>query len=154
MNTNVRFEGSEEELRALAPTLYQMMEVVINTEENLREIIQYGEPGPGGRGFVPTDKDHFDKVIAFEAGGGVEVGHNKRGKRLHVHADLKIKHTTLIRIDPVKLKRLANEVLADLGFPWPIQHVNIKFHGVTPSEYINWDKDAQGTTGTEGDEEE
>lgn len=143
LNTNVRFEEGDKRLEEASGPLVKMAEQVFGNSNGLREIVVFGTRGPRGAGggftFIPDSsvKWGIDTIADFRTTAGVEIGHNARGKRLHLHVALKIRHRSYIRLDKNKILKRANEELESLGFPYPIKHVNIRVTPPTAEDYLD-----------------
>jgi len=99
------------------------------------------------------DEEHFLKFVRFPKGGqwdddniqgldvvtGVEVGtDDAHGKRLHLHAQFKITHTTYIKLDYKELQKEMNNILGSNGYPLMIHYTHVTFHRHDYSkEYLN-----------------
>lgn len=142
LNTNVRFDSGDQALEELSVPLYQMAKTVFGTSDALSQIVLFGKRGPRGAGggftFIPgLDSWSPELVVNFKTTAGVEIGHNSRGKRLHLHVALKIRHKSFIRLDKDEILERANRELESLGFPHPIKHLNIRVTAPTAEDYLD-----------------
>lgn len=125
LNTNIRM--GVEEARGHTDPLYDMAEGVFLPEARLKELVSF----PRGGSF--TD----DTIESVKSDARVEIGHNNRGARLHLHVGLKIFHWSFIRLDPKRIKEMANEELTKLDSNLRIHHVNISVHKPSPKDYLS-----------------
>jgi hypothetical protein len=142
LNTNARFDATDKALEALSEPLNNMAEVLFGSSDSLRKVVLFGSRGPRG----PDSKFKFVKggpgwgpetVESFDVTAGVEIGHNARGRRLHVHVAVKIRHHSYIRLDKDRILSDANAYLASVNFAYPIKHLNIRVTPPSAEDYID-----------------
>jgi hypothetical protein len=142
MNTNVRFEQDDALLEKHSEPLYGMAEALFGDGTAISRFVEFGSRGargPGGKfTFVPTHGTIWstESIVDYRVTVGVEVGHNVRGKRLHLHVALKIRHHSYIRLDRDKILAQANAALKARDFPFPIKHLNIRVTPPTAEDYL------------------
>lgn len=122
MNTN-KFPKSEETARAMADELLRMAEEMFGSVELLGRFVQFGNPE------ARWSSDYIRRVKTAYA---VEMGEHY-GK-LHVHASIKIVHTTVVRLNLERMQEEANHLLEGTGLT--IAYTHISAHGPTPEDYL------------------
>lgn len=138
MNTNVRFTeatGIEE----WAPGLYQMGERLFGDSDRVGRFVTFPEGGA-------WDARH---IVSVDSTMKVEVGHNACGQRLHLHANVKIRHKSYIRLDIPRIQIEANDFLSEMAYPFPIHHLHVKTGKPTFEDYLD-----EGVEGGEDGEAE
>lgn len=124
MNTNIRVKPNISESRS--EDLYQMAESIFSEEDELKKIVTF-----------PKGGEWSDETIkGVDASSRVEIGHNMRGTRLHLHQSLKLRHQSYLRLDPEEIKRLANEKLREQNSTLVIYHVHISTHRPSVDDYL------------------
>jgi hypothetical protein len=142
LNTNVRFDDKDSELERISQPLYEMAEFIFGTSEHLSEIVEFGIKGTPKGGKTQFVRGHtaaeWDPrwIQAFRVQAGVEVGHNAKGKRLHIHISLKIVHHAFIRLNRNLILEKANQFLSQTDFKFPIKHIDIKVAPPSPEDYL------------------
>lgn len=142
-NTNIRFNDEDEILEELSRPLYRMCEVLFGDSDGLRRFVQFGRRGDRGADgkfeFILEDTIYWNtqNVVDFRVTASVEVGHNARGKRLHCHLAIKIRHRSHIRLDREKILRMANQYLEEVNYPYPIKHMNIRVLPLSAEDYLD-----------------
>ena len=124
-------EKNEKGLKAMTSVLFGKEENILrmiklynwSTDENKLEEDTFEEPDAS----IITNTSV--KVAA-------ELGMMRRGSRLHLHVVMKIWHKKFIRLDPVAIKKMANEILEEQGYPFPINYVHISVRGMESADYI------------------
>ena len=86
MNTNVRFA---DDLEAMGHSggLYTMGEAMFRDAETVGKYVLFPKGGQ-------WDGQH---IVSVDSASKVEVGHNQKGRRLHLHATVKIRHHSFIQ---------------------------------------------------------
>ena len=79
-----------------------------------------------------------DQIISLDVATRVEIGtDDAHGKRLHLHAQFKVKHRTYIRLDYKEIQNEMNQVLTEKGYPLLIHYTHGTFHRTDMSiEYM------------------
>lgn len=142
-NTNVRFNENDAELEQRSEPLYDMAQELFDGSDRMRRFVKFGtqgdkDPKTGKRTFIENDTQwDADTVVDYKITASVEVGHNSRGSRLHMHVGIKIRHHAYIRLDPDEIMEEANSYLDSVGFPYPIKHLNISVKPPSVEDYLN-----------------
>ena len=143
LNTNARMTAEDKDLEAESIPLYNMAEVVFGDGEKLAHIVDFGRRGPRGVGgkftFINDESINWnlDTVVDYRVTVGVEIGHNARGKRLHAHVVVKIRHKSFIRLDKDEILKRVNSYLETVGYKYPIKHINIRVTPPSAEDYLN-----------------
>jgi hypothetical protein len=142
LNTNVRFEDQDDQLETLSETLYEMADYVFSTGDKLAEITEFGIKGTAKGGKAQFVKGFTNAsfeppwIVSFRVQAGVEVGHNSRGKRLHMHVSVKILHKAFIRLNKDRILEKANQFLEARGFKYPIRNIHIRVTPPSAEDYL------------------
>lgn len=99
INTNWKPDPDEPDAaEEVAENLQKAVEKLL-THEGLKQVIVFMDE---------FDKDSFSRDVIEKVSGkfGVEIGEKKRGGRVHVHGDLKVKHYSKIQLDYRAIKTL------------------------------------------------
>ena len=152
MNTNRRFDEGAGEMTDHAATLSHAAETVCdNIDRHLffrglahpvrdGEAPVFAEPAEG----EPYSRDpdltwNVDNIPGVKVVVRSEIGHNARGKRLHVHVALKIKHVSYMWLDKDSFLDSMNVTLGQLGFDFPIKYIHVQARPMSPEDYLDWD---------------
>jgi hypothetical protein len=141
-NTNVRFAPDDRALDELSLPLYNMAECIFGDGEKLAKVVDYGLPGARVGGKTPFIKDPnivwgLDTMVDYKVTAGVEIGHNARGQRLHMHVVVKLRHKSYVRLNKDAILEHANRYLKEVGFQYPIKHMNIKVTPPSAEDYLD-----------------
>lgn len=141
LNTNHSFEDeSVEQLTEMARTMTRAAQATFGDSRGLRRFVEfYNVTGPRQLDRVHDIPWNRDTIASVSVRCRTEIGSNRRGKRLHTHLAIKIVHYTYIRLDPQAMKTAMSETLQGMDFPYPIKYCNVRSHGMTPDDYLNWD---------------
>lgn len=74
-----------------------------------------------------------DVITSIECTHGVELGQLPKGRRIHMHIVLDIKHYSKLRVDPKKFKEVFNEFLQ--GEPLSISYVHVTVEKNSMTDY-------------------
>lgn len=123
--TNVRV--SDEDAEELAPKFYEVAHRMFDDEENLKRYVTFPKGGQWDD----------ESIISVRNVYKVEVGHDKKGSRLHLHVGVSIKHNSFIQLDPDLLYFDINSEFENDGIWTPIQYVNIKVKPPSIEDYLD-----------------
>ena len=126
INTNQRVQTPSEAIKirdALRKTVHQFA-----VEKKMKRMTEILIPG-----------DDWDKnVLDLSAEFGVEVGHHKFGRRVHVHVQITILHTTKLRLNLPEVRHLMNSKFAkEFGEDIKL-YINVKAFGEMKTNVRNY----------------
>ena len=144
LNTNTVFPEGTELSAGLVRPLDRMAEFLFGNEDNLKLLVKFGHREAHRFVEDPSVLWSQELVEFFRATARVEVGHMKRGRRLHVHIALKIGHFSSIQLRPELIKEMANRYLTGLGADARLQirYVNVRGRGPDAEDYVGMGDDA------------
>jgi hypothetical protein len=119
MNTNVRLDVDDSEMTPFVSGLQEAANELLGDPDNLEMIVSF----PYGGEFNP------ETILNIDVTTRVEIGKDDaHGKRLHLHAILKIRHNSKIRLDFARVKSRMNEILEDKNYPYPVHYVHVEVY--------------------------
>jgi hypothetical protein len=163
LNTNVRFEESDETITRYAEEFAMGVEVVCNNFDKyimFRRVdhmedgrVVFADPEPlldehgtpvyskTGKQVMkqPESEDLFyssETVPKILIDVKPEKGVNSRGQRLHVHIAVRIQHKGYIWVRKDAFFKAVNRTLAARGFPFPVKHFTIRVHQMSAMDYL------------------
>jgi hypothetical protein len=127
LNTNVRIDGSKEEIRPLVDQLQKCANVCFGQEAHFTRFVTFPKGGQ-------WDDEH---VIGLDVTTGVEIGKDDaHGRRLHLHVQFKIRHRSYVKLDFQAIKDEMNGILEEEEFPHRIAYVHVTCHKPELADYI------------------
>jgi len=127
----------EDEAEDSAEPLIHMAEALFARPESLAELVVFKHYDEGGTLVEDPDTTWNDQtIISSRAVAKVEVGHMKKGSRLHLHVALKIWHRSWISLKRQEMMDAMNEYLTSNGYPYPIVYLHITVRGPSAEDYL------------------
>jgi hypothetical protein len=127
LNTNVRIDGSLEELGDLVDELQTAANRCFSEEDHFTKFVLFPKGGS-------WDEDH---IVGLDVITGVEVGKDDaHGRRLHLHVQFKIRHRSYVKLDYAQIKEEFNAILEDMKYPHKVHYVHVTCHKPELSDYI------------------
>ena len=129
MNTNKRIDGDISKDSPLVTLLQQSAAEVFGEDEHVIKFVRFPHGGSWDE----------ENIVGLNVVTGVEIGtDDAHGKRLHLHAQFKVTHTSYIRLDYKELQNEMNRVLEHKGYPLMIHYTHVTFHKTDMAkEYIS-----------------
>ena len=142
LNTNVRVSANVGD--EMIDPLYSAAEWLFGDADQLQDVVEFGtkgdrDPVTQKTAFLPSDKTWNTRTIdTFRTTAKVEIGHNLKGARLHLHVALKIKHRAFIRLKADVIKSKINDFLEASSYTLPIRHVHVVGKPLTAEDYLDF----------------
>lgn len=137
--TSVPFEGDEAGHKIRTSTFHITMNTNTRIDAPVDEMGEFVEPLQSAANELLGDPDYIEKFLQFPYGGEfnpetvlgievttrVEVGKDDaHGRRLHLHALLKITHNSRVRLSFPILKREMNHILEEKDYPLRVHYLH------------------------------